>query len=164
MGVENIKLGICDVTFKGTALGLTKGGVELEVQTQTHETKVDNFGETIVNEFIQGRSVMIKIPMAETHLDNLALIMPGSKINTAKDLVSIGNGNGISLFETAGVMVLTPVGDPSEKITIPLANTKGSITFAYKHNEERVFNTEWTGYPDVATGEMFTVGSGNPDP
>lgn len=164
MGVENIKLGICDVTFKGTALGLTKGGVELEVQTQTHETKVDNFGETIVNEFIQGRSLMIKVPMAETHLENLAQIMPGAVINAAKDHVAVSNGNGISLYASAGALILTPVNDPNDVITIPLANTAGSITFAYKHNEERVFNVEFTGYPNVSTGAMFTVGTGTPDP
>ena len=88
-GVENIKLGACDVTFGGVSLGLTKGGVEVSVETESHLITVDQFGATAVSERIMGRNVTVKVPMAETDLEKLAAIMPGSSISAGKDAVTI---------------------------------------------------------------------------
>ncbi len=73
---ENVKLGVCTVLFDGNDLGYTKGGVEVEVATTTHEVKVDQFGETPISELITGRTVTVKTPLAETTLENLVAIMP----------------------------------------------------------------------------------------
>lgn len=78
--VKNVKLGVCNVFFGGVDLGLTKGGVEVTVETQTHEVKVDQFGETTVNEIVMGRSCVSKVPLAETTLENLVKIMPGASL------------------------------------------------------------------------------------
>lgn len=77
---ENVKLGVCNVIFDGVDLGFTKGGVEVEVQTQTYEVKIDQFGETPISELVTGRSVSATVPMAETTLENLIKIMPGSTL------------------------------------------------------------------------------------
>jgi len=77
---ENVKMGVCNVLFDGVDLGFTKGGVEVEVQTSTHEVNVDQFGETPIGEIIMGRTVSAKVPMAETTLENLVAIMPGSEL------------------------------------------------------------------------------------
>lgn len=75
---ENVKLGVCRVIFDGNDLGYTKGGVEVEVTTETHSVEVDQFGRSPINEYVLGRSVMAKVPLAETTLDNLVRIMPGA--------------------------------------------------------------------------------------
>lgn len=77
---ENVKLGVCNVLFDGVDLGYTKGGVEVEVQTNTHEVLVDQFGETPISEIITGRTVQATVPLAETTLENLVAIMPGSRL------------------------------------------------------------------------------------
>lgn len=77
---RNIKLGVCQVFLKGVDLGYTKGGVEVSVTTETHATEVDQFGKSIVNEFIMGRSLKVKVPMVETTLENMAAVMPGAVI------------------------------------------------------------------------------------
>lgn len=79
---ENVKLGVCSVLFDGVNLGFTKGGVEVEVATSTHEVKVDQFGETPISELITGRTVNATVPLAETTLENLVKIMPGSELIT----------------------------------------------------------------------------------
>lgn len=79
---ENVKLGVCNVIFDGVDLGFTKGGVEVEVSTQTYEVKIDQFGETPISELLIGRSVTATVPMAETTLENLVKIMPGSALVT----------------------------------------------------------------------------------
>ena len=77
---DNVKLGVCTVIFDGVDLGYTKGGVEVTVSTETHEVTVDQFGSTPIGELINGRQVMAKCPLAETTIDNLALVMPGATI------------------------------------------------------------------------------------
>src|SRR4051812_12774795 len=93
---ENVKLGVCTALFDSADLGYTKGGVEVEVQTNTHEVTVDQMGETPIDEIITGRTVQVTVPMAETTLENLARVMPGST------LVSDGvKASGTVTFSTA---------------------------------------------------------------
>lgn len=279
---RNVKLGVCTVTFDGVDLGYTKGGVEVEVATETHKVMVDQFGNSEINELITGRTCKAKIPLAETTLANLARIMPGSTLystggakssgtvtfsvaaaanddtvtvngvvftfkttpdptkheemalgatfsasatnlknaindsinplvsrvtatvnagvvtitadddGTAGDLITLAktgtniavsgatltggadptilkvdvpNGVGISLLDYAKKLVLHPQGNlpsnRSEDFVIPLAMTPGAATFAYKLDDERIFNCEFTAYPDPVTRTLFVVGDEN---
>ena len=276
---ENIKLGVCRAYFDGVDLGLTKGGVEVTVSTETYKVEVDQFGKTPVSELIMGRNVMARVPMAETTLDNMVRVMPGATLvetggaaatgtitvttnptagqtvvvngvtftfrsgtaplandvllgasagatatNLAAKLeastdpavavatyeaaasvvtVTYGvksvEGNTFTLAAgTSGVTVsnatltggsaptsrrvdvttgteqpslinlarelrLHPIykddADKSEDFIIPLAATAGALTFAYQVEAERVFNVEFTGYPDSNTKRLFIYGS-----
>lgn len=274
---RNVKLGVCRVIFGGNDLGYTKGGVEVEVSTDTHKVDVDQFGKSPINEYIMGREVSAKVPLAETTLFNLVAIMPGAtlvqtggvaatgtiifadvgdaedtvtvngKVFTAKvsaalpseftiggtaaataanllaklqaslDLgvvqanytlasatitatyiekgtagnaftlavgqvgdISVGaatltsgtnptaskvdvtTGVGVSLLDLAQKLVLHPTvnaaDNQSEDFVIPLANTAGALQFAYKIDDERIYNVTFMGYPDSVTGKLFTVG------
>jgi hypothetical protein len=272
---QNVKLGVCRVTFGGTDLGYTKGGVEVEVATETHEVMVDQFGNTAINEYITGRTCTAKVPLAETTLENLVAIMPGATLsgggvkasNTytfsaqpadgdsitlsgvvyifkttptlpghikiqstlaatlawAQDLlnasldplvslasfvatattlvvqyntegtvgnsytvaktgtaisltgttltggtgstvkrVDVTNAIGVSLVSLAQPLVLHPIANlatnQSEDFIIPLAATSGALHFAYKLDEERIYNVEFHAYPDPATKVLFKVG------
>lgn len=103
---ENVKLGVCNVLFDGVDLGYTKGGVEVEVQTNTHEITVDQFGETPIGEIITGRTVQATVPLAETTLENLVAIMPGSTLVT----------DGVKATGTVTFSTAAPVN--TDKITI----------------------------------------------
>ena len=171
----NINMGTCNISYDGTDLGLTMGGVEVEVATTTHETKADQFGDTVAAEFIMGRTISVKVPMAETTLENLAAVMPGATIvadaaNTGtisapqagdKYKVEVTSGVGISLIDNAKTLVLHPIAneanDYSEDLTIPLAATPGGINFAYKYDQERIYQADFKGYPD-ANGLLFIYG------
>jgi len=275
---KNVKLGVCKAFFDGNDLGYTKGGVEVTVTTETHKVEIDQFGKTPINEYIMGRSVQAKVPLAETTLDNMVRIMPGATLTetggskatgtitiatnpadgetilvngatftfktvaagandvaiggtsnvTATNLaaklnssviasvakadytaatnvvtVTYGSksvaGNGFTLATgTAGVKVtmsgatlaggadvteayvevtsgvgtdllsiakelrLHPVALPdndySEDFVIPLTATAGALNFAYKLEDERVYNVEFNGYPDPVTNKLFYVG------
>lgn len=78
VNTDKIRLGTCDVTYKGSDLGATKGGVEVEIRTSTYEVKVDQFGETPVKEIITGTMVTVKVPLAETDLARLQTMLPQS--------------------------------------------------------------------------------------
>jgi hypothetical protein len=275
---RNVKLGVCRVFFDGVDLGLTKGGVEVEVATETHKVMVDQFGNSPINEYIMGRTVTAKVPLAETTIENMVRIMPGASLvdegaakasgtitfadaaangntvtingvtftyktapasdnpfelalgvdeaasasnliaalaavqeeelmglvfsknlgvvtvttvdkgafgnsitlavsgadisasgakltggtDATKKRVSVPTGIGIDLLSLAKTLVLHPKAiednDRSEDFVIPKAMTPGALQFAYKIDDERVFNTTFSGYPNSVTDELFYVG------
>jgi hypothetical protein len=273
---KNVKLGVCSVLYKGVDLGYTKGGVEVDVTSTTKPVTVDQFGESVINEYIMKREIKVTLPLAETTLENLVNIMPGAtltsngikasgtytfasnpvandtitlngivftfkaaaplatdiliganaaasivnaaaKLNASthpavaaakytatsatvltvqydteglegntftiaksgtgatvsgatltggveatKKRVDVTTGVGSNLLSIAGALVLHPIEladtDVSEDLTIPLAATAGGMKFAYKFDEERIFNTEFMGYPDSVTKILFKLG------
>lgn len=276
---RNVKLGVCKAYFDGVDLGYTKGGVEVSVTTETHKVEIDQFGKSAINESIMGRELKIKVPMAETTIENMVKIMPGATlvqtggtkasgtltyvsnpsadnnivvggttvtlkssnpvaannevllgatlaetltnlrdfINASTDLnlakvttsatgtvltityneystdgnsytlsvgtsggtasgatltggvastkkrVDVTSGVGNDLLSIAKELRLHPKGladnDKSEDFIVPLAATAGALTFAYKLDEERVYNVEFMGYPDINNSDkMFSVG------
>lgn len=164
--VKNVKLGVCRVLFDGQDLGYTKGGVDVSVATETHEVQVDQYGQTPINEFIMGRTVTVKVPLAETTLENLAKIMPGATLVTdtvAKTArVDVPTGVGTSLLDFAKTLTLHPINlpesDKSEDFTVHRAATAGALEFAFKLEDERIFNCEFKGYPGE-NGTLFSVGN-----
>jgi hypothetical protein len=163
---KNVKLGPCKVFYDGVDLGYTKGGVEVEVTTETYKSEVDQFGKTAINETITARNVKVTVPLAETTLENLVKIMPGATlVNTSGGgkRVEVTDSVGVSLLELAEELRLHPQHladtDESEDFVIPKAATPGGIKFAYRLEEERVYSCEFTGYPDPATRKLFFIGS-----
>jgi hypothetical protein len=164
---KNVKLGVCKVFFDDNDLGYTQGGVEVTVSSETHKVEVDQFGKTPINEYVMGRSVTAKVPLAETTLENLAAIMPGATLVTdgvdpTKKRVDVSSGIGTDLLSIAKELRLHPIGkadsDKSDDFVIHQAATAGALNFAYKVDAERIFNCEFMGYPDATTGKLFSVG------
>lgn len=163
---NNVKLGVCTVTFGGVDLGYTKGGVEVEVGTETFKVQIDQFGNTPVKEYITARTCVVRVPLAETTLDNLVSIMPGAtKVGgpePAAARVDVTTNVSADLKAIAQLLVLHPVSagaDLNEDFRIPLAATGGAIQYAYKLDEERIFNVEFNAYPDDAQGGLlFQIG------
>lgn len=162
---DNVKVGVCSVDFNGTDLGYTKGGVTVEVTADTHKVTVDQFGGTAVNEYVIGRNVTVTTPLAETTVDNLVQIMPGAtkivdSIDATKVKADVVTGVGTSLLASAAKLTLHPISATgvNEDIIVPKAATAGAINLNFSLDNERIFETVWTGYPDPATGLLFTVG------
>ena len=273
---KNVKLGVCKLTLGGVDLGYTKGGVEVEVTSETHKVMVDQFGNSEINEYITGRTCMVRAPLAESTLENMVKIMPGATLTetggtqatgsidlgvanpadgdtltingvvfTFKDVpagdfeiqteasvaaalttavaklaastapsvsratygesttqidityatksvdgnaftiaasnaghtasgatltggvdskkrVDATNAIGQDLLSVAQELKLHPVANLASNVaddfTVPLASTAGALSFAYKLDEERVYNVEFTGYPNPDTKLLFFVG------
>jgi hypothetical protein len=166
--VSKVKLGPCTVTWNAVNLGYTKGGVEVEITTAKKKIMIDQFGETEVNEYIMGRSVIVRVPLAESDLTLLASVIPGSTLVTSgvapnqKKKLNIPTGSGVSLRDLAEKLVLHPTNElatyKDEDFVIPLATASGDITFAYRHDEERIFMVEFVGYADNVTGLLAIIG------
>ena len=154
--VKNIKLGACKVSFGGQDLGYTKGGVEVEVSTETLKVTVDQLGQTTISELVQGRNVKVTAPLAESVLANLVNLMPGSTMSADKNTLSISSAQGINLVDVAQGLVLTPQDGTDFILTLPKAATGGNFTMAYKSDDVRVFSVEFNAYPDD-TGVLGTL-------
>lgn len=161
---ENIKLGTCRVLFDGKDLGYTIGGVEVTVTTDTHATMVDQEGDTTIKEFVKGRNITVSTNLAETTLENLVAVMPGATLIEGvgdKKHVEVKTGVGMDLVKMAKSLTLHPIQlpaeDKSEDLTIFRAATAGSLDYAFKKDDERVFAVEFKGYPD-ANSRLFAVG------
>lgn len=177
---KNVKLGPCVVYYETgedsgqfVDLGYTKGGVEVQVETDTHEVTVDQFGETAINEIITARNVTVTIPLAETTMDNLLNVMPGAEWDSEadKNCVVVNSGVGSSLLGFARALILRP----KDRVLLPASATKaergaedfvvfkagtaGGIDFSYNSDEERIFNVELKGYPDIE--EVVNTGDGD---
>jgi hypothetical protein len=158
---ENLKLGPCNVTFKDTDLGLTKGGVEVEFTTEVANITADQFGDTIIDDIIRGRMIKVRVPMAEADLSKLTAVIPGSTlVGTTNRKLVINAAVGTSLRALAGVLQLRPKGETTAEndVTIPLAMPKGDMQFSFKHDEQRVYAVEFTGYVDLDNDELFVLG------
>lgn len=103
--IKNVKLGVCSITFDGVDLGYTKGGVEVTVKTDTHKVNVDQFGKTPINEYIMGREVTVKAPLAETTLENMVRVMPGASLVQTGAVAATGTMT-IASNPTAGQTIL----------------------------------------------------------
>jgi hypothetical protein len=102
-----ISLGVCDVTYNAVDLGATKGGVEVEIKTETYEVKVDQTGETVAKEIIIGTMVTVKVPMAETDLTRIAMVMPQSVSYAASGSLPTGRTAAVA---TVGATTFTQTG------------------------------------------------------
>lgn len=161
---STLEMGPCSVTFKTVDLGMTKGGVEVEFSTEVTPITVDQFGDTPINNVIKGRAVKVKVPIAENDITKFAAAFPGTQLVTSganKKLV-FKSAVGLSLRESAGALVLHPKGratnDKSRDFVVPVAMAKGDMSFAYKHDEQRVFMLEFEGYANLDTDELFVIG------
>lgn len=78
-----------------------------------------------------------------------------------KARVDVSVGAGTDLLATAKLLRLHPTSkadsDFSDDFVIYQAGTGGALNYAYKVDSERVFNIEFSGYPD-ANGKLFSVG------
>lgn len=162
----NVKVGVANLSFGGVDLGYTKGGVEVEVTTEKYTVTVDQFGQTPVNDYLIGRSIMVTTPLAETTIDNMVSTMPGATkvtdgIDPQKIKAEVTTGIGTNLIDIADELIVHPIAagaSVAEDISIAKAATSGNMNFAYNLDAERIFNVQWIGYPDPATGLLFTYG------
>ena len=102
--VNNIKLGPADVTFDGTALGLTKGGVIVSITQSVIDVVIDNWGDTPINAFDKGASVSVTVPMVEDTLEKIGIAIPSGTVTS--DRIKIGSPAGTVI--STGKLIINP--------------------------------------------------------
>jgi len=141
------------VTLGGADLGHTVDGVEINIEREFTEVKTDIFGNTPVDYVLSGQKATVKLKLAEITPGILSYAIPETDydLGTADDHLHFGTKAGYSLRSDALQLVITPQGSntTNEKtITFWKAVSTDNITFAYKIDEQTVYEVTFTALVD----------------
>lgn len=100
----SLRLDNMRVTYGGTDMGVTSGGVEINVELGIEEQTVDQYGIAPVQTYDKGKRVTIKIGFAEATIANLGKFLYGTTTR-----VTGGTAVGIGLLK-AGTKLGSAVG------------------------------------------------------
>lgn len=157
---RNIQLGPCSVTYKGTDLGHTIGGVTVTYTPEYHETSVDKFGSSTVEKFLVGEKLSAEVNLAEYTLANLQVAMAQGSLQ-GDDSVSVGSVAGKKASLTAGLLVLHPLalasGVRDADVSIYKAVVTNELKIEHKNDGEKVLPVVFDGLVDEnrADGNML---------
>jgi len=148
--ILNVKLGTCKVTFKGTDLGHTIGGVEVTYSPEYQETKVDQY-TGVAERWLVGEKLSAKVPLAESTLVQLRAAMTHAT-DDADDAITLGSYAGKRSSTLAGLLVLHPIAnadnDYSDDVAIYKAHSSGEIVLPFKNDGEKIIETTFDGLVD----------------
>ncbi len=143
-----VKMGVCNVSYKGTDLGYTSGFVKVAYSAESVEKKVDQ-ADAALSELITSQSFEVTVPMAEYDLSKFVNLFPGAALTgtgVTQALTLSGAAGGSMIPDnalganSAYELVITPIaGGVSEKITVHYAIPKPSLEFSFEKENVRVY-------------------------
>lgn len=148
--VDDVKLGLANIEFGGTALGLTKGGVTVNLTQEVTDVIVDNWGETAVASFDKGVNVEVVVPMAEETLAKLNLALPTSTL-TGSGKLTLGTPSGNEI--TTGLLVVNPITAGRPNFVAYKARPTSAITVNYNLDDISVIEVTFKALIDSDRAE-----------
>lgn len=159
--VTNVKVGACSVTFNGVDLGHTKGGVEVSYEPTYHDVTVDKYGETIVEKYLMGEKITVKVPLAELTIANLKVAMPqGTFAGAGNTRLTLGHSAGTRATSSAAQLVLHPLnmGTRANDIVLHKAYVSSTVDLKMKVDEENVYEVEFEALLDESKSDGNYLG------
>jgi hypothetical protein len=154
----NIVLGLCNVRFDGTQLGLTKGGVEVNITQTSVDVVVDDYGDTPVDSYDKGTTIEVIVNMVEYgDLDLVAQAFPTATVRS--DRLEFGDQAGSQI--STGRLVLDPLNANDHNIMVYKARPVGNATIGFTNDDVKVFTATFMGLIDTSrnTGDqLFRIG------
>lgn len=159
--VQNVQIGIQNITFGGRDLGHTDGGCEFGYEPEFTAVTVDKYGNTAVDQVLIGEIVRVTVPLAELTLENLKMAIPSATIVENVDgggkQIRIGSVAGKRLSEMAETLVLHPSWLPAEDKSLDIKLHKAVITsevaLPFRKDEKTVYEVEFVALIDEEQGE-----------
>jgi hypothetical protein len=166
MDFSNVKLGVCEVSYKNptdtgfTDFGLTSGGCEFDYTPKWQELTADQYGTTPIDYVLVGEAVSVKIPLIETNVAKLKLGMPGATLDATKLILNMGSKPGKRASDSSTMIVLHPISSGSsfaDDITIYLAFNNGETKLPFTVDKEQVVEMTFVGLidPNRVDGAML---------
>ena len=166
---QNLRMGPCTLKLGTTDLGGTMDGVTLKVSTKTADLKLDQTGDTVIDQSITGFEMSVETTLAEAADKSLM-----AKISPYADVVTSGlnkkivmkNVVGTQLMQYAETLVVhpshLPETDKSEDFTFPKAIIKSDFTLDYATGKQRGIKVTITALPDFSTTPATYYTYGDP--
>jgi hypothetical protein len=141
------------ITFGGVDLGHTVDGAEVEIERELTEVKTDIYGNTPVDMVLTGQKATVKLKLAEITPGRLSYVVPEADydVGSADDHLHFGTKAGYSLRGDALELVIKPQGknaDNQRTVTFFKAVSTDNATFAYKIDEQSVYEVTFTALVD----------------
>lgn len=159
--VTNVKVGACSVVFNSVDLGHTKGGVEVSYEPIYHDVSVDKYGETIVEKYLMGEKITVKVPLAELTIANLKVAIPqGTFAGAANARLTVGHSAGTKATDNAAQLVLHPLnmGTLANDIVLHKAYVASVVNLQMKVDEENVYEVEFEALLDETKSDGNYLG------
>lgn len=156
-----VKVGVCSVTYNGTELGHTVGGVEVTYEATYHDVVVDKYGETVVEKKLVAEKFMAKVPLAEYTIANLKAAMPqGQYAGAANARIQLGSQSGRSAKDNSAQLVLHPVNEGTRAFDVVMhkAYVGSTITLNHKIDETKVIEVEFEALLDESKSDNNYLG------
>lgn len=152
----NINLGHADVTYGGTTLGHTMGGVTVNITEVKNDIKVDDYGEMAVDGVYNGTNVTVTVPLAQASIDTLGTAFPHATLNTS--VLEHGKVVGEKTSNHFQELVVTPVASDFSGIALTVKNAVVNETsdISFTNDSQTVVEVTFRGYVDPeATGGLI---------
>lgn len=159
--ITNVQVGVCSITFGGTDLGHTKGGVEVSYEPTQKDVTVDKYGETVVEQYLIGEKLTVKVPLAEYTIANLRRAMPQSTFaGAANSRITLGAAAGKKASDDALQLVLHPINEGTRRHDIVLykAIAVDQVVLPHKIDEEKVFEVTFMALLDETRSDGNYLG------
>jgi hypothetical protein len=159
--ITSVQLGACSVTFNGVDLGHTKGGVEFTYEPTYHDTTVDKYGETVIEKYLLGEKVSVKVPLAEFTIANLGKVMPnGAFAGAANARRLFGSNASKKATSSAAALVLHPIleGTRRHDIVLYKAFPASTITLNHMVDEEKIIEVTFEALLDETKSDGNYLG------
>ena len=155
--ITNVKIGVCDVKYKGVDLGHTKGGIKLAYKPEYEDIVVNQYGKSAVDKVLTKEVLEVKVPLSETQLANIQKMIPFS--TTVSAYTKFGSESGQRLSTLAGELLLHPasVTGTSEDVCIYKAVVASDVELEYSVDGQRVVEVTFNALIDTTktNGQLF---------
>lgn len=150
----------------GGSLGGTNDGIELSVETQSTELKVNQKGEIVIGEIYQGSAASIAMSLAEMNKDRWETIVggvTGDVFTPSGGTRLVGNGTSRlfqNLFDLGGKLILHPIRLPSADRTEDVVFWKSAPkpeSISYSGTEQQGMSVTFTAYNDTSKPEEISL-------
>ena len=173
MGViDNLELGPCVVKYGVSGaevdLGFTMGSVTVAIETEVADVTADQLGTTILKQIITGRNATITIPFAETSIELFSKMIPlasfvqdATTATKQKTIINTPIGSDLVASASKSLLLIKSIGgtastDANDVFRFFKAAPSGEVEFAFSVDDQRVYETEFTAYPDST--QSFAIG------
>lgn len=159
--INQVRVGVCSVTYNSVDLGLTKGGVTVSYEPTFHDISVDQFGETVIESVLTGEKFTAKVPLTESTISNMKVAMPNSTFAGAGNKrITLGKTSGTRQGALSALLVLHPQNEGTRVNDIVLykAFVNSTVELSHTIDGEKVIEVEFMALIDASKSDGNYLG------
>jgi hypothetical protein len=158
MNIQNVRMGVCSLTYNGVDCGHTLGGVKVTITRKLTDLKVDKYGDSPIDKVLTDVELKVVTKVAEPVVALIKQTMPEATYNTGVNgsQLGIAAGEGASMRASAAVLTLHPYNatDTTQDLTVYLAVPTASPVINYEVAGQKVFDLEF----EALVSEAYSAG------